>query len=1520
MTDSPSTITEDVLSQLVTGPSIREVASTALRAVLATAYPGLSLDPAQAMVVTPVWDITDGKVTPGTSRIESLTDALVRLTLSAETATYIDGEHFLTLQPDVIPVKHLPVKIDAIGRLINQQIPLLFVAYQEQQLEYWNQHLKEFTPRWHQLSDSLRNLWNVEETAGWDADQKAMANGLFSSPEMPIRRRNDKYKSKACLVDIDDPDRHMWVLDLAVLVGTAGERTLVISHSITEGFKHYDSLQAFAATLPARVTSKMGTRALRWRLYEPSGNFFDHQACALIALEIDAIGQLADMVSARSLTPELSSGARNLKDFQETGFSQIQPLLPDWLLDALPADLTRYSRHLMDLALLREQDAGESFDEGIAPLPVFTLQALTDQMIIDKKIKDQSAAKALRLSEIEISTTSLEVLGAVIVPGRTQTLTLSLVELALRQLTASPLGVQTVRYTGGDSAPEWMTAEYLNGLVTKVDIGGTYPDLIKSKLLADPDESLRRQQLYTRHLRIQLPLQALQQKIRGEAGIDDIGYQYVVAAMQQHLKDRYVNGQEIVIRPLAFIPGGRTDNKADEVANMFVIGPRLVDKGPCLLLRPLLDPPLLQYPCEANLLYAIKHQQTLRQSVLAWLPDDVRFNYSQYVFPGQLPSAWTLSQWLVDPKSALGMMGAATLAATPLAEPSLQTVFTANANAMITLADRQSVSNAQNRWATLKQGAWVLFNIALPFMGRTAGAAAWIWQIMDDLHEANEASEAGDSEDTWAALTDLFLSLGMVLAHHAATRNEAAPRALEKEMPTPVEKSPEALPAKITVTQLPDITTQTLPTAHETSLYTHGATARTSMGGLLNELAIAKPEGLASPSTQVGPHQFLSGLNQKWYAQSGQRWFEVILNDNADVQLIDSRQSPPKTGPLLTHSSKGEWFVDTRLRLRGGGRSRKELAQENARRKAELKQQLTTFDTHKATLQTALETAEKAAVPVAPGVDDPNGRQLIETLETQLAVYGVYIDQLKAFNAMESVQNYRAVMVSCLDQQLSLTQKWFHRQTSAFGTCMRRSLALLENEPGEHGQTPRQTHQQTSDLTQRFIEKIEFAKGRIEELKRLGREAAEIAGEHTALLPAFDLQDLKLFQISLAPELCLNDTGTVATDPAGEALATLVEDVGLTIQSSLDLIKDEDTLGLAERIDGLSDLVEQFATIDQRIADMPGEYQGQFQQPSLDVMRQRIDVFNEGAVKKLAGLLSERKTFEPAPGPSRPVVAPQRLIKTRFKGAVVGKSRMRAGVTDADLVDVVSPLTGKVLATFHEKKPGVWVEHVAPKTLAPVTSKPMLNTCIRNGETLLENLPDFTVRTEAHSKGARRIPWEIEEMFHQQANRMERASEAIQNALTDENATEGGSVSAVTVAKQLNDAALDLYKKGREIRISMTKRQPPMAGRVEWLHSKGQITITKTQGRLRLKGRHKDFMDEYEIRDQKTREVLWYAHFHYPKHETPKQDFTAAHLKTIEQRGLGGAYEKHGNSNNLQSIAIYRAEINHRLASALFFK
>jgi hypothetical protein len=151
------------------------------------------------------------------------------------------------------------------------------------------------------------------------------------------------------------------------------------------------------------------------------------------------------------------------------------------------------------------------------------------------------------------------------------------------------------------------------------------------------------------------------------------------------------------------------------------------------------------------------------------------------------------------------------------------------------------------------------------------------------------------------------------------------------------------------------------------------------------------------------------------------------------------------------------------------------------------------------------------------------------------------------------------------------------------------------------------------------------------------------------------------------------------------------------------------------------------------------------------------------------------------------------------------------------------------------------------------------------------------------------------------------------------NATEGGPGSVVVLVKQLNDAATKLYNQGRVTRISMTKLQPPTAERVRWLQSEGQVDIVKNPGRRLLKSRKRDYLEEYEVRDHSNQSVLWYAHFHYAEPASPAQTFTAAHLKTVQQRLLGGASESRHANDDLQAISSYRSEISPQLATSLFF-
>ncbi|MCM8741652.1 DUF6543 domain-containing protein [Pseudomonas koreensis] len=1513
---------DDLVTQLVTGPSIREVATQALLPALKTLYPQLDIDPRLALVVTPTWRVNEQHISPGQSHYESLTDALVRHGVASTPVFYFDGEHYLTLDPSApVPVQ-MPVSIEVIGHLINELAPLLFFAFQEQQIAYWNQLVQPSTPRWKRLSNSLRDCWNVDAGPEWTQDEVSMTRHLFSHPEKNARTANDPYQSRACLIDLDFGHTkggapRFNTLDMAVLIGTAGSRSLILAHTVTGGFERYDTLQTLGESLVRYTDREKPDNALQWRLIEPEGNYFDHLACSLIALQADAIGALAKDSDAakRDPAPHISRANNELDPTDKhasSQFNRVEQSLPDWMINASPADLTAYSRHLMDLATVRTQTNDQSFQDGIKPIREFALDSLRAAML-----KEHADAATVNLADIEIEVDSVVVWGTFVPLTEPERTTLSLVDLALQNLIAVPLGNKIVRSKSAATLPSWMTLAYLEALITSVDIGKTYPALIKDKLLDDPVESLRRQNLFTRHLQVELPLLALQQKIRGQDGIDELGYRYVAAVVQALEANRWVDGQEIVIRPLAFNPGWRLIGSADEVANMFVIGPRHMDKGPCLLYRPLLDQPLSQYPTPANLIYAIKHSATLRQSVLAWLPDGVRANYANYVFTGSLPSVWSLAQLLADPLTPLQMGGTLTLGSRVIATDYLVFLFKANVDALVELAHRQSVSNAQNRWATFKQDAWMIFNAALPFLGRTVGTVAWIWQVLDDVQQTLDAGERGERQQQASAMTDLLLILAMVLAHRASTRQSNARGSEKIDSNASQTVLAEKPPAPISIVHLPDIAGESAPAQHRTSVLTDAALG---LAQTLERFAVTRPPLLVPPDSSSGLHRHLHRLGARYYAPIGERWFEVAVDETGAVSMIDTRQQPARRGPALIGNAAGQWFVDTRLRLRGGGLSarRKAVKEQNRQRIVELKQQLSDFDDERAKAKTELLAAHRkmrdANDQTLPGLR----QAFLEQLDRRTLQYEAPMEQLKALSLLQTVPNYRKAMTTMLDTQLHFNQTWLDQKNPAFVQTLRDTLALLEAEEINGAAGDRATYQQMVDLTEGVISKIEFARSKFQALERLGRDAAEVIVQYRQRLPTFSLNDLKSLQVSLAREVCLKEGDTAALNEARADFCRLLDTTNLVIQTSQELMLEENPASLSERNEALDGLLEQFVAIDQAMQDFALEHQDAVLDEPFQHMRKRIGEFQTLTEDHLAQLLREHVPAEPRPGPSRPARAPRkRVVKTRFKGTVVGEVRP-AQPGEPVLLEVRAPMTGRVIATFHEKTPGVWVERVPARRRRPAAPMP-LTAQLTEGQSLLDGLEGFIRQTEASSKKAGRIPVEIEDLFRQKSEHFDQSARALERALNLPGTTASQRPVATKLKTELHQARDRLNAEGQRIRIEMIKQQPPTAARIEWLLSKNEIDIVPTAGRRRLKGPRKDYLKEYEIRDHGTQKALWYAHFHYAEPDGPVENFTAAHLKTSGQRLLAGAFEISADTTNTQVIAIYRSKISAQLARKLFF-
>ncbi|MFJ2538387.1 dermonecrotic toxin domain-containing protein [Pseudomonas sp. NPDC087614] len=1151
MSEHSSASAVDVVTQLVTGPSVREVATKTLRPALKTLYPDLNIDPQLAMVVKPTWIIQNDKVIPGRPQIESLTDALVRLGLSGTAETYLDGEHFLTLQPDIQTAVQLPVKIDAIGLLLNELAPLLFIAFKEQHVDYWDEFAYPGQPRWQKMSDALRNLWNVDASLGWDADQRAIAHAVYQNPDKQ-QRLNDAYKTRACLIDLDRDDakhpEHVTLLDCAVLIGTVEKRTVVLTHSVVHGFQCFDSLDAFGEALP-QFWQSVSSAGLKWRLVEPQGHFFDHQACTLIALEAEALGKInffqdstLDNLFPRQGSATTTRATPRLKPH----IDRLGPLLPAWLDNALPADQTRYSRHLLDLTTVQHSNQGKTFQSEVVSLQKFTRQALKQQML-----KEHPTADKIEIDDLQITITSLVVWGTFVLPGNIQTQTLSLSELALQNLAGQPLGNKTVHYNGDHALPDWLTVTYLEKLVSTVDIGKTYPQYLQKLLIDDTRQASELQALYTSQIPIELPLLALQHKIQGKAGMDEKGYRYVAAALGNTAEQRHIDGEEIVIRPLSFI-AHRSSSRTDVVNNMFVIGPREVEKGPCVLYRPLFEMALIQYPGHANLLYAIEHSRQLRESVLAWLPDDVRFNYSQFVFTARLPSVWTIPQLLVNPTTAFDMSGPVALGTAAIESDVRGTLYESNVQAVITQAERQSVSDAEARWATLKRGGWMVFNAALPFLGRSAGTAAWIWQIMDDLQEISDVENEQTDKTAWTAIADILLALGMVLAHRAAVGNKPQHESIAT---TPEETPPvTSAPKTIKPQRLPDMAGTELPVAHHMSLNTVTALKRSpvALAALLDSFKIDKPKELGAEANE-GVHRHLYAKQKKWYASVGDRWFEVLINENQDVQIIDSRRHPPLAGPLLTRTAGGQWIIDLRLRLRGGGlRSGREQERgKNLRKVQALIAEIEAFDNTMADKQSQLDAAHNAMHDTSSTVDEAVGKKYLDTLDSLDKAYAANVEKIKSLNRKQTVPNYRTVMIERLQMLLFLGQEWLSQHNTDFQTNVNATISMIADHTHVEPQKFIQSCENITDQTQGIIEKIEAAHARFAELELLGKEAVETVSTYRKALPSYDLNDLKLLQISLGQEICVKPGETATRADAQQALETLIEDAALNIQSSM---------------------------------------------------------------------------------------------------------------------------------------------------------------------------------------------------------------------------------------------------------------------------------------------------------------------------------------------------------------------------------
>jgi hypothetical protein len=1480
---------EAVYNQLLAGPTYPEVAAVLLSDGLKKLYPTLNLDPHNTLVGEPSWDIVDDEIVRRPTRYETLSEMLAGLVNEkSDPVLLIEGLHFLTQLPLTEPEVHLPVRIDQIGRLLNELVPAMLTACQEQQLAYWNAPQGESGPLWHELSNTLRKAWDVTRIEGWTATECAMARQLFHYPDRKDRKDNDPYDTHAYLIDIDKVDgpevRRLGDTSLVVLIGTVDKKEVILTYSLNNGYEKFDSRQAFGESLPSHFVPG-SYRKLQWRLFEPDGNIFDHKACGIIAEQVTILGTFPQTWAIY----ENTSPPANEETDDDALVALFQKQIPDWLLGASPTDQILFAQHMKRLSILNQAHAGKTYLDGIAPLKEYALGLLRKRMV-----SKHADASKLDLEAIEIEVRSPVVWGSFVVPGKIETTRFSLVELALQNLIALPLGDKIVKFVDDTELPDWMTVAYVESLITQVDTGRVYPELIKQKLLDDPAESSRREKLYTSQLRIQLPMLALECKIRGLGHLDDRGYRYVAALMQPEEANRKVDGKTIVLRKLAFVPELQLGDAEDVVANMFIIGPEDSSAGPCLLYRPMMEPQLSQYPSFSNLLYAIKQTPSLRQSVLAWLPDGVRDDYGRFVFPDLLPSPWSIVAFVAAPLTSLANSGPVRLTDKTLGADFLPLLFKANADALVELADRQAVSNRENRWETFKRTGWLIFNLVLPYLGTTVGTAAWLWQIMDDIDKLTQRNDEANRPVKWEAFTDLLLNLALAIITHAIDRARAA-RSPNRAQASKEVRELESLPKpehQLVIEQLEPLSSTALPAEHYEPIRSSGALMGRSRETtrLLDALSIDEP---AEPG-QLQTEGALKGLYERsgsWYAKMAGSWFKVKV-EGESVFIVDGKD-PTREGPPLINDTHGTWHIDTRLRLRGIGSKgiRQKVIADAQGRRTELLASLNRFEEKKPQNQKLLTMQAKEMNEAAGPAKEIKRDEYVSLLKTQREHYEKALRTLMEWPLFQSRPDYARTRLGYLNAQIDFTFAEMEALQERFIPALNKAKGMITSGVEVLEQQHIDAAESMISVGDDMIERLDYMETRFTELKTVGYEGFEFVHRHRKKMPLYTGADLRMIKLDMYRHLCLSLESVESMPEGWEALNQVVDNATVAFQSLRDAIDERSVIRLDERIDAFGSLAEQFVAIGEHLQYLGNEYKGSVQPLQLARLRSGIATLEQWTLHHLGAALEERKNQRSSGAPYEQRPRPRKkFIRARFWGLVSGEPRLSKLMEETDWVDVKKPFSGEIIVTFHRKESGEWIPHLKPD--AAPAAVPALNISVAKGNDLINGLAAFKAQIAETAKTPTQTPTGLGMILNAHAGRMEKISAAIKKALDQAQGVASNETfelpaeqrrAAETLRAQLERESSALYILGFDMVLNLIKQRPPTMSSILWLKSRNQISITKQKSRQRIKTPPHGYLDRYEIKDVKTNKTLWFADFRYSKSWVPAYAFLSARLKTIEQ-------------------------------------
>ncbi|WP_447801014.1 dermonecrotic toxin domain-containing protein [Pseudomonas kilonensis] len=1510
--DTPSALAQNVSQQFASRPTFEQVAQQMLEQAIAAKYPSLTVDLSKTQLATPNAAARAWNFQPFMP--------LVLDYLALDTPVDFSSRgHLDCYLSDSVPHRlwsgDEKLDMQVIKKLLLELPWTLPIGLEDALTRYWNTDISTHaqtdthTSRWQWLSDTLKNLLHI----------RGLQQPGLTEPARETLDQIVRWPDREQRFSRNTPPVYAYSLESTLTQGTSStvlpSNEILLLHYTRYGLiillcspgnavQSFASVDAFNRHWGERIASRYIVDTVTCQRYEIGGNAFDTQAALILEQQLADLKavQLPSRIGLQDLKTlynELSDPARSLRDAPrltpETSI-RLEPLLPEWLKQASLADQTRFQRYSLALASAKKRDQGRS---SLSDLKTFTTDALLTLM---SKTNDSRPAKA-HPSQFQPDDVALVFTVSAGYPGTvgiSEKRTMSLTQLAIDNLVARPSGRLTLSHRLGLALPAWLTPDFItrkDGLIEQADIGMTYPRYLQQELLSDSPQAQEYQRMFAEQILAQLPLEALQNMLNNENGMTRQGLRLIEAVLQPDADDRQIDGREVVIRHLAFLR--KPEARPDVVGNMFIVEMQDVKTGPHLLYRPLYAPALLEFPTRQALLQAVVTAGDLQNSILTWMPDAARPVYANGGF---------LEPHIVhfiqgDEFSAPEKPAPATLAIDGVSDELLQYLhngellqylYGCNARALIDQVDRNSVSNSESRWAVFLEGGSLLFNTLLfPLLRGPAMASVWLWSLMASASQDIPALISEDPTTRELAAVDLLVNLAMLVSQFPSVRAPA-----RASLPVAVEHQAMRAPAPRMVAQrwpAPD-----LPSILEGSVALPGEQSSSSLDfsfssprrhltqeqrTRIRRMQVTRPTALPEPIGN-GPFKGLYVIGNKWHALMQDGLYRV--NPDPDGTTIVDPLDPTQTGPALQSDLDGNWSLDLRLRLRGGAPPKRLADQRrlNAQKAVELTAEINDYLARENEQQRSLEIAQQVMTRLEEGSAfteeqrAPKRKVFYDLLNEQTDIYlklldsaperarlGIGLPSASVRGLMENVVNNarKAFLMVEIDQRALNTA---HPQF--FGTFVEEDV--VRDMPGYVVFL-----EAMNDINDRAIHWLQLKDEYLEKLLNLDSVGAQAFDRLTRGRPQNERNVIgtKALQLAALPILAIKNPETDLPD----SLYRIVKPLAEQVRSHADLQLYD--LSASEQLEVLTSLTEHYGEALDALQGMKTLYADDIN----DVYFEKLTTLLDSLYQDASGKLAAEVKPEPTPrkrAPKRPKApsgSPQKkVIKTRKSGVLIGDLKPAGTSLPIEVVELRSQVDDQVLATY-SRHDDVWdVVDVHRPARAPRTRS--VNAIKGDARTLLEELEKRLRRAESYKKRCRH-PQEIEEIMNNEASRFRAISEELDRAFSASQTPRTPADQAL--GRQLTEAISRLTSRGSALRVELSLHLPPTDGNLQYLFEKNLIQVARLGERKALKGARKDFLQEYAI-NNRDGFPLWYAHFHYEKIDTPKANYSVAHLKTKAQR------------------------------------